>query len=786
MDGIDLATPVAEPDHRLGSVVEDDALVARVDLDAYADALLVLAEREIPALAALGDDVRARHVRAALRMLGALSVQALGERDADAAPEAAFVAAIDDIMVAWGLSVGDLAVVLSLSGSVLADQLLRGLSDAQALAVAERAGRSPGILGLHGRVISSVEAVRGAGDAVGERPAREPLGAPRHEPVEGSPIAGGRRCFVARITDAPPRAHAALTQALRDRGVDAETRSDHVRGVLPADAPVPSVDGAVVVAETRARDADAETRHRWLVEVADAATRIGVQGAFSDRDLIPHRLLIAAPRRWAALAARLGRVRDGGPAVLEATEAFARGGSVPSAASALGAHRETVRSRVKRAEKLAALDLTTTEGRSILALALVGSSLGEAPSGPLPVALREGSSSAGSGVGPAFARIDVGALTSRAVAILTCRALAAGADGDVDEIDPTRVRDGLLEAMRVLRMASPRPWFELTAASKRRLGQLTLGVPLGDAHGAFAEVLSALWRALGDVASRDERVALSRDIDRQWALATVIHQVVELRRHALGSRTDALGELLDALAAGSAPRHALAARAHLAGLDIDTRYRALVVVAKRETAAAAFAMTLRTAGWAAVARGREIQALVTADVTDAALRTLLIDACVACGSDVAALGDLGDTIPPLRRLVADADARGRRGLLDPEDEVVALLLLQRPDLATLLRHRVIGALASHNPARGVDLVATLTVYMDAGLRRGPTADALHVHPNSVDHRLRTIEELTGLSLANADDRLVLSLAVTAQRLATSLRSPCLPHVPEHSSGRTNP
>jgi carbohydrate diacid regulator len=40
-----------------------------------------------------------------------------------------------------------------------------------------------------------------------------------------------------------------------------------------------------------------------------------------------------------------------------------------------------------------------------------------------------------------------------------------------------------------------------------------------------------------------------------------------------------------------------------------------------------------------------------------------------------------------------------------------------------------------------------------------TAKALHIHRNTLDYRLRQISELTGLDLANTDDRLLLYVAL---------------------------
>ncbi|MEV8318065.1 helix-turn-helix domain-containing protein [Streptomyces sp. NPDC059900] len=64
-------------------------------------------------------------------------------------------------------------------------------------------------------------------------------------------------------------------------------------------------------------------------------------------------------------------------------------------------------------------------------------------------------------------------------------------------------------------------------------------------------------------------------------------------------------------------------------------------------------------------------------------------------------------------------------------------------------------------AEGPDLTATLRTYFAANLDRRETASRLHVHPNTVDYRLRRIAALTGLDLTAHTDLLTLRAALTA-------------------------
>ncbi|WP_052390546.1 PucR family transcriptional regulator [Streptomyces sp. NRRL B-24484] len=75
----------------------------------------------------------------------------------------------------------------------------------------------------------------------------------------------------------------------------------------------------------------------------------------------------------------------------------------------------------------------------------------------------------------------------------------------------------------------------------------------------------------------------------------------------------------------------------------------------------------------------------------------------------------------------------------------------RPRLAALIE-----------PLHGAgELLTTLRTHLAGGLNRRHTATALHLHPNTVDYRLRRIAALTGLDPARPADLLRLTAAVAA-------------------------
>jgi len=63
-----------------------------------------------------------------------------------------------------------------------------------------------------------------------------------------------------------------------------------------------------------------------------------------------------------------------------------------------------------------------------------------------------------------------------------------------------------------------------------------------------------------------------------------------------------------------------------------------------------------------------------------------------------------------------------------------------------------------------DLLRTLEAYLAQDLDRRRTAASLHVHPNTLDYRLKRIVELTGLEPATTSGLQLLAGAVAVRRL----------------------
>ncbi|MDT7784871.1 MAG: hypothetical protein QOF58_3290 [Pseudonocardiales bacterium] len=143
---------------------------------------------------------------------------------------------------------------------------------------------------------------------------------------------------------------------------------------------------------------------------------------------------------------------------------------------------------------------------------------------------------------------------------------------------------------------------------------------------------------------------------------------------------------------------------------------------------------------------------IVADVARSTGVPLTVAAVAAPPSGVAAAAGLA-------REVLDVALRSGPGLYRLAD-VLLEYQLSRPSAA-------LGPLAAVVAPLSDELVGTLEVYLRRGSRR-PAASELHVHPNTVDYRLRRVAELTGLDPTRIEHVTLLTAALAA-RSATDQR-----------------
>ncbi|MFJ2868350.1 PucR family transcriptional regulator [Kitasatospora sp. NPDC087314] len=104
-----------------------------------------------------------------------------------------------------------------------------------------------------------------------------------------------------------------------------------------------------------------------------------------------------------------------------------------------------------------------------------------------------------------------------------------------------------------------------------------------------------------------------------------------------------------------------------------------------------------------------------------------------------------------------ARAFGRPPGLHRLDDVLLEYQLTRPSQARSRLAALLEPLAD-----GGELLTTLRTHLAGGLNRRHTASALHLHPNTVDYRLRRIAALTGLDPARPADLLRITAAIAAR------------------------
>lgn len=99
-----------------------------------------------------------------------------------------------------------------------------------------------------------------------------------------------------------------------------------------------------------------------------------------------------------------------------------------------------------------------------------------------------------------------------------------------------------------------------------------------------------------------------------------------------------------------------------------------------------------------------------------------------------------------------------------------LLALKERNLDHLRRFygETLGPLADHDTRKQGDLIRTLNGFFEANGNLAKAATDLDVHRNTLVYRLDRISELTGLDLNDADNRLILNLALKVQRVLATL------------------
>jgi hypothetical protein len=337
--------------------------------------------------------------------------------------------------------------------------------------------------------------------------------------------------------------------------------------------------------------------------------------------------------------------------------------------------------------------------------------------------------------------------------------------GDIAEIVQHSVRM-FADAIEARRVPD-----ETELAAQRRSAQRRAeeGVPLDAILAAYQLGISMVWSQVsagatpGDHADLRELLEMLLEIQRR-ILCSVTESYLAARRTIDSEEHSGRHALMAALLSGTEPDGTVRAAPRYAVLTLhlerhpDEDAAAPGVAARRKIrrvreALDAFAEQPCLTAFRSD-RGTVLMPLDDegADLDHGGLRALIADAAGVAGTPltaavaVAEVAEVPAAVAHTAEIVDLVRATGRPPGLYRLEDVLLDYQLSRPSAA-------LPALAARlEPLAGKpELLTTLQTYLNLDRERRMTATALHVHPNTVDYRLRRISELTGLSAHRTED-----------------------------------
>lgn len=289
---------------------------------------------------------------------------------------------------------------------------------------------------------------------------------------------------------------------------------------------------------------------------------------------------------------------------------------------------------------------------------------------------------------------------------------------------------------------------------------------------SMAELSQGDQDALGQAAA-----FLSLEVSKRQAV-----QAIEMRF---------AGELLDIILSGSSREYELPGRLRAFGVEVSDPLAVCALAFAGDTATdlsrvseVAVDFLVSKGVPAVVAPGSQDVVVVASwrrserELTELAT-ALTAEASRRCGGQrvVAGLGRIAADGFALRQPLLES-REACRALRHREGQPVAtfnelnthLLFLSTQDPHTLRRFSagLLEPLRAHDAERGSDLEATLRTFLDLDGHWAATAQALHIHVNTLRNRIGRITELTGLDVNRTADRVDLFLALRADAMAQML------------------
>src|SRR4051794_8271512 len=322
----------------------------------------------------------------------------------------------------------------------------------------------------------------------------------------------------------------------------------------------------------------------------------------------------------------------------------------------------------------------------------------------------------------------------------------------------TAVRGNLARALTALReLRAPTPE-ELERAAEVGRERADQGLTVDDVLHAYRISVGAVWTRFGELARERGAdvgtvLAFSETLWR-WADAVMdvvgtAHREVELEQaREEQQRRDAF---VLALLTGTLDTQELRREGAAFGLDYDREYLPF----RARNATHRSAVSLAGPGGLFIALDH--------DVAGVATLPLVAPPGVTAGfAPATALETLPAGFARASRALQTALAFGQEGAFSLADLSIRPAILADEALGDAFAERYLAPLAG----LGMELEGTLRTYLDLGMRVDDTARALHIHANTLRHRLRRFEEATGANLR--DPRVVVELwwALERRRLQT--------------------
>ncbi|MEU6755698.1 helix-turn-helix domain-containing protein [Streptomyces sp. NPDC046685] len=268
------------------------------------------------------------------------------------------------------------------------------------------------------------------------------------------------------------------------------------------------------------------------------------------------------------------------------------------------------------------------------------------------------------------------------------------------------------------------------------------------------------------------------DADRRlFERASVVTALLLLLRRSVAETEDRVrGELLGDLLTRAADSAGLPARARRLGVNLDQPHAVFVLhteAAPRPRLLAGAARIAQTRGGLAGLHHDDVVLVLPSEAPSEAAASLASELGHALAGPVT-VGAAGPATGPAHCAEAYAEARrcatalralGREGTGAALRDLgfLGVLLGDRTDLGGYVR-QTLGPLLDYDARRGTDLVHTLQVYFDTATSQSRTAEALHVHVNTVVQRLDRISRLLGRDWQRPERTLELQLALRILRV----------------------